>query len=357
MMITDTTVLLILKLLGITFPVLRSWSFILDRSTVVINDNETQKFIRKLSNYKLNIFSSADREEDIIDSLTKQYSELVIYIYNGSAKSKEHVALIETGIKSGMLRGKPLLSVPIIISNGLLPSDLIRNPFYIELDELQKKYEVKVCSLIEEYLPEDKELEVVKNEVEERCKNQTGRIEMTIMAAICFLYPQMKSKGNIELYELLHREAKSIVVRANQLVDSDGIKDCFIAALEMWKRKTSSFMLCELPYLAPQSEKAFTKTVFYDTEYVYMHNNLFRIICRPLTTKLGINSLKRMLAEEGVIVCNLEKSSTFTSKMTVKGSDNLPKRYDMIKLKADELSRAGELDFISSLTEVQANEN
>jgi len=330
--------IVILKLMALTAPILSSWGFPLSNPLVLIYEGGLAQLLPVLRTFEPFVFNSSDKISRISTCLKSEYSEIILFYYDGTPKAKGLLSFINAAVKTGVIEGQRFFALPLIISPEVLPADVISNVFYIEIDNIDYSEDYR----IQDFLPKDDEIALVKDIVFDLCKS-TEDITEAMKAALCFLYPHFKQADKIKYWERLMNYPKLLALRNSQLIDSTGVQDVFITALGKWIELQAKVLVCELP-ANPEIIFENKKTAFfYTNDFVYISNSLFADICQSLKTFYGVNTLKRMLAEQDVLISGIGRS--YLSKMPT----GTTKRLDMLKFNKYALSSLEGLDIISKI--------
>lgn len=334
----NTGILLVLKLLALCYPVLQSWGFSIEIPIVVILQNGSfTDCVRQFAIFQECVITSLDAKGRLYECMRKVFSEPILVHYDNTFKAQTMIQRLDTIVKAGYIGSKKALGLPIIVAEDMIPKDVLSDAFYIYYDasiESDLSY-----NLIK---PDVFNLPVIKQIMETRASALYGN-QKALVAAACFAYSQCKNDSDVEY---LVNIVDSLTEKNNQMTDFAGIAEIFISGLYDWRAKIrQGDVLCELPNVPHSIENELDKYIFYDSRFVYLSNNLFQEIVAPFKNLWGINTLKKALSEDGLLVCGTGK--TYMSKMNIWSERGIPKRYDMLRLDLERLDRPGEADFLT----------
>ncbi len=337
------TNILALKLAALAFPVLKSWGFPLVQVPVILHKGNLPELLQALHISKPLAFTSFHRNASLKEALCSQYSELFIYCYDASPRAQQHVRFIESVIQTGFIDKAPLLAFPVIIAEAPLPDAVLSAPFYIEVEAVGPYANYQLSKL----LPKDAELAAVEDvllDYFDKPQNMTAEL---LKAALHFQYPRLHRSDCLNVLAAQLCEINRLVKRNRQMEDGTGVRELFIFALEKWASEQDTLRVCKLPEVSTEDIHGRSKTFFYTSEYLYISNPIFAEIAEILSKSFGINTLKRLLCDEGLLLSGSRRS--YLSKMLVVCPDGTPKRLDRLKFDRTQLSEPGELDIIEKL--------
>ena len=85
------------------------------------------------------------------------------------------------------------------------------------------------------------------------------------------------------------------------------------------------------------------QSILYDANFLYMPEYIFNQIIRPLKTQISSLEIKRILKEEGILIC--QKSEDYTVNLLLNPSEELGKhRY--YRIDRQMIKKPGELDIV-----------
>lgn len=139
--------------------------------------------------------------------------------------------------------------------------------------------------------------------------------------------------------------AHNMCVQDEEVRDTYDIGEAFMKELTEWQRQTNFHDVYEMK-LMDKLTSIEDDTMFYDEDFLYMPEKLFKQIAVSLLEYLPVNQLKRGLSECGVIVKEGSDSATYTVKIRIKAGDGGYERLRMLRMRREKLRPFGMLDFV-----------
>lgn len=317
--------IMILKSLAVNFPILQSWGYIFPRLLkIVVEPGMQVRTLDALRNFNNQAYS------------TNWTSDFHFYVANTLSKdtiSKMKMEIYERNPKTGICT---------VITDNPIADDEERNYFFVFLEEHNYQFNYRV----EEIVPDTKDLESIHNKLRNQDETEMSEEERILRAAVYFLEPYFFHKAELSrvnelLDSVVHMCADDEVVR-----EENDMSKVFLDNLYDWQEKTNFSNISDLDE-GITSYTDINETVFYDEEFAYMTEKLFKRVVEPIREYAPINTLKRSLRDMGVISvdkgCTL---NTYTIKVNIPRVGGSQDRVRMLRFKKESLAVAGDLDFI-----------
>lgn len=333
--------LFVLRSLGVNYPILKEYGLGLSKLLlVIVGEGQTPKAKALLSDSDVPSVDEFMSVREVKKVFMDANSTFIIYPYAISRKSQDFLSLLEIIARTGEIAGIKINALPLVISEGIpLGYDLQRSfTVFFEGDLADVDID------LDEVVPFDEELTVVEDKLRSFLPNATSPDEKTLLAAACFLYPNMARAGRQEQFEQILLEAKNLVARNEENRDTDGLEEAFIRTLYSWQEENNFCEVFELPYLEMQVVEQMEEVMLFDGTYVYMKDELLKKICEPLLDIFSIDIVKQELVRVGILCPSA--NNTYTVKV---GFYNLAGGYErvrMLRFVADKLKYPGEMDFL-----------
>jgi len=311
--------ILILKSLAANLPILQTRGYIFPRTLKVVVEPGMQY-----------------RTMDVLRNFSKQDSDnwtSEFHFYSMNALPKDVFSKVEMEVQEG---------ISTVVTDNPIADDEEHNYFFVFLEE--RKYQLDYS--IEEIVPNMKDLESIFNKLASQDETEMSEEERILHAAVYFLEPYFFRKGELyRINELLdsvaHMCADDDVVR-----EENDMSKVFLDNLYDWQERTNFSNLCDLDE-GVASNADINETIFYNEDFVYMAEKLFKKIVESIREYAPINTLKRSLRDNDVISvdkgCSVDTYTVQISVPCIEGSKN---RVRMLRFKKDSLTKAGDLDFI-----------
>lgn len=311
--------ILILKSLAANLPILQTRGYIFPRTLKVIVEPGMQY-----------------RTMDVLRNFSKQDSDnwtSEFHFYSMNALPKDVFSRVEMEVQEG---------ISTVVTDNPIADDEEHNYFFVFLEE--RKHQLDYC--IEEIVPNMNDLESIFNKLAGQDETEMSEEERILRAAVYCLEPYFFRKGELyRINELLdsvaHMCADDEVVR-----EENDMSKVFLDNLYDWQERTNFSNLCNLDEGAATNADI-NETIYYNADFVYMAEKLFKKIVEPIREYAPINTLKRSLRDNDVILidkgCSVDTYTVQISVPCIEGSKN---RVRMLRFKKDSLTKAGDLDFI-----------
>lgn len=336
---TENTILLI-KSIGINYPILREWGFELTKPLFwVVDRGQLHTAVKLFGNGKTPVLNEFMKTKDCKKIFSDVNSAFVLFPYSQSKRGQDFLAFLSCVARIGAVEETPINAMPLIISEGIPYDCDLENFFSVFIDENLEEMHVDEMMAV----PPDRMLTVVEDKINSFITRELPQDVNTFLAAACFLYPNIMNTGDKKRFDDIIRCAGQLAKKNEDNQFTSGLSDIFLQELQHWQEQSTFHNVFELPNLEMSTEERLDKVILFDKQYFYISERLFKEIANPLIKVVAIDVLKKTLKQEGIL-CP-ENTRTFTVKM---GYYNLVaeyKRKRMLRFSRDKLDHVGELDF------------
>ncbi|MCI9079849.1 MAG: hypothetical protein HFH68_13190 [Lachnospiraceae bacterium] len=333
---------LILISLAVNYPVLKEYGMELSKPLfVVVDKGQMKAAIDILADRDTSKLHSSIKKRELVKIMTETNSDFVVYPYIQSKKSDEFLSVINDIVLAGEIDGNKINAMPVIISENFPYGYDMENFFTVCIEgSLDDIYINKIA-----VVPPDEDLVIVKDKIDNEIASSFSHNEKALMAAVYFLYPNFKHE--IVNYQTL---AIKLIEENDNNYDANSLEYFFIEELFNWQKKTGFHNISQLPYPANNALENMKNTIFFDEDYVYMHENIFKEITKKFENIISINRLKKKLDDEGILY--KENTNTYTVKMCYYKNEIL-NRNRMLRFYRSKLYK-GETGFIEACQYIEA---
>ena len=333
--------LILLLSLAVNYPVLKSWGVEVSKLLILAVDSgegiKAMNLLGKSSTPRLDVLMS---NKSLADMLLKTNSDFVFCPYSRSRRGRDLVERLCSVAKTGTVEGIRVTALPLVIVEGF-PVELMEQDAYkIFLDGSLEGISIERSMVI----PPDYRLEVVEDKIRLVSKEACSRDEMIFLSAACFLYPNLVYAGQEEEFNAFVACAKRLVERTVSASNMPDLSEAFIRELYQWQERTEFCKIYELPNVDMRTASELESCIFYDDEYLFMKEQIFKSVVASLLQFFPLNSLKASLVSRGVL-CP-ENVFTYTSKMAFYNVAGQYQRERMLRFRRNKISILGEMDFI-----------
>lgn len=332
----------ILKMMMLISPVSKDWG---DRQTdpfVLLTEENPDNVVNTLGIFEPTLFTSGDPIELILEKLKVNYSDGTFFYFDGSEKSKSYIRQITTALKTDRAAGGRINSTFVVISSVPLET----GGFHLEYSPC-----IRADLRISDYIPSVDSIGWAENIANQLNRDKTGNIAL-LYDAVAMFYPRLKEKRELDEFRVLTAVIKQLEEHNRQMMDTEGIVRIFGFSLLKWIDANCDISFVKLPKVTESALKDKEHLIFYDLNSIYISNKLFSKITASIRNLFSTNTLKRLLADAGVIEST---SRGYTAKMFVQCKNGKVFRPEMIKihrntitftseLSIDDFIKAGELD-------------
>lgn len=340
--------LLILKSIGTNAPVLAEWGLKFEKLLVVVGEKGQANRMRTLLAEDdipvLNEFMSLRKVEKIFGEAS---STFVPFVYSPSRKGQDFLNLLLVLSRAGEASGSKINAMPLVVSEEIPVGIDLSRCFTVFLEgDLAEIYLEE-----EDVVPPDEELSVVRDRIQTFLPRADTPDKRALLAATCFLYPNLGLAEREECFQTLLEEALRMAMLNEENQETGQLNQLFVEALYGWRERTGFHDIYELPYLEMQTVNGLDHVMLYDAEYVYMRESLFKQVVEPLLSIFSLGAIKQTLVNSRVL-CT-ERATTYTVKMGYYNVAGQYQRSCMLRFSLDKLNRPGELGFLELCCEGQ----
>lgn len=333
--------ILLLKSIGINYPVLKEYGLELTKPLLVVIDRgQLKAAVSMFSEGDALMLNEFMKVRDCKKVFSAANSTFVLFPYSQSRKGRDFLAFLSCIARVGAMEETPINAMPLILSEGV-PYDCDMEDFF-SVFITGSLGEVHIDEKI--VVPPDKQLAVVEDKINIMITDNFSQDEKAFMAAACILYPNMieadLKKRFYDVINCARRLAK--VNEDNQCVN--GLGDAFIRELYYWQEQNAFHDVFELPNLEMSTEEKLDEVILFDERFLYISEKIFKEISRPLIKIFAVDIFKRTLMQEGIL-CP-DNTSTYTVKMPYYNLIAEYKRKRMLRFSRNKLNHLGELDFL-----------
>lgn len=335
-------ILMIVKALGVNFPVLRELGFYMQKIiTLVVPRGETKNVISILSSYGCIKLDEFAKQKQIREAFCETHSAFIIFPYKYSQRCNKILDLVFSILKAGEVDGKILDALPIFITEDNVIQDNEDQMFliYCEKEEFSQ---IKIP--MENVVPEAKNLPLIEDKIKNYIIKAESKEEKILIAAICFLYPMIEEYQDYK-FEKFIEMAYEMVQVDEDVRDTQDLKEYFIESFLNWQQLNQFSGVYELhSYKKDISDK---KVILYDQDYLYISEEMFKRICKPILEIIPISVMKTYLKEEGILLTNNNSLKGYTVKISIRSKENGDiTRVRRMKFDRAKLHRDGDMDII-----------
>lgn len=330
-------IMMILKSLGANYPIIHSIGYGPVKPIVLITAvNEMKGIMDCVTNFAAPKIGDCNKLSDLKKALAETNSEFVLLGYSLTRKGKEQINYLISEMKLGT----KLNALPLIISDSRIKREDISNFFIIYLGEGLSDIHIP----LEKVVPPDGQVEVVLDKICEIVTEGRTPEEKALLAATCFLYPNLERENREEKFSEMVSHAKALYAQDDEGSCTAGLGEMFLTEIFQWQERTGFYDVHELPFLEMEVVKRIDRVILFDPEYFYMKENCLADIARSLLTIFPMEALKSALAEDGML-CP-ENTKAYTVKVNYYDIIGNYQRIRMLRFNRSLFDRRGELEFI-----------
>lgn len=320
--------ILLLKSLALNLPILRRWGYIFPRVvTLVVEHGMSAHIQAALTNFSYNtVHAKAVKNSDF----DFDYN----YVKGTKCDIRENakVHLLQDAQGNGGL--------PVLLTENPVIEDAERNCFFIFLEERTFTSNFKS----DEIVPHSKDLECIHKKMFEMVDSEMSEEEKILCGAALFLEPFCHRSEDFrldELIELAHR----LCVIDEEARDAHDVGDAFVKELFVWQENAAFENILDVNTVF-DTEVDVKASIFFDDNFIYVHEALFKLIVAPLRKYVPINVIKKRLFESGVIDTGSCVPTTYTVKMKTDFCGGEYGRIRMMRFRRELLRQPAGLDFV-----------
>lgn len=334
---------LLIKSMGVNYPVLKDWGYIFPRlMTVVVPQGKMLKATDVFKSYSFTILDEFSKKEDVRKALLSTHSAFVIFPYKKSTRSDMVIDQLYALVQAGFVDGIPIQAMPILITEDFLVEDQEGKQFIVYADNGECEHTIPFESIV----PSADQLPVVKDKIDIVIRNSNSEEEKVLLAACCFMYPIFKQQGEGEKIEELFHEVQRLCEMEEEVRDLQGVDILFLDTINSWQEENLFDDVYELPFIDDAVMENKDEIICYDEDYVFLSDKLFKEIVTPILHIVPLSQLKQSLKEEGILSTH-SNTRTFTVKMSYVDNGCNKKRVTMLRFFRQKLKREGKLDIVT----------
>ncbi len=333
--------IIILKSLAINYPILKENSLDLAKLLLVVVDKGQLKAAADLfSDGDAPRISEYMRAKEFKKVFSEANSVFVIYPYSQTRKSKEFLNFLNTITRIGAIEETQINVMPLVISEGIPYDCDLENFFTVYLNGTLSGIHVDGMVVV----PPDDQLAVVADKINSLVLNNLSQEQKALLAAVCFLYPNI-FEGSLQVkFEEMLGCAEKLVELDDDNKDTGNLGDAFIQQLYYWQEQENFCDMYQLPHLETHAIENFHQVILYQEDFLFMKESLFKKIAESLLKIFSVDAIKKALVQEGLL-CP-ENTQTYSVKMPYYNPNREYKRERMLRFRRSKFNCVGELDFM-----------
>lgn len=316
---------------GINYPIWKEKGYILNRVlTLVVNSGETSQVIKILSTPHSYVLDEFAREDQIREALEYTHSAYVIIPYSDSERARRVRQLLCASIRTGKMN-----AMPILVSEKPFIEDVEYESFFVFAEDGLSDINMDWKNVI----PSFGKLPVMYDKMQKYCVKAESQIEKFWTACACCMF------STAEFPELL-KMAHQIAEFDENCRETHDLSEAFVEAIYDWQSEQMFCNIYELPYLEEDAVQKMKEksAVFYDTEYVFFPEKLFKAAVVPLMNYVPMGILKQHLCDDGILI--VDRAGGYTVKKTFYDEENKRQNMRVMRFKRDRINVLGEIDFV-----------
>ena len=330
-------VMRILKSLGANYPIIRAIGYEMTKPVVVITAGSgTKEVMECVTNFTAPKIGEDAKLRDLEKALAETNSEFLILLFSATRKGREQINFLISAMKLGT----NLNALPLIISDGRIQREDVTDFFMVYLGQDLQDIHIPLKDVV----PPDEQVEVVLDKITEIAVGGKTPEEKALLAAVCFLYPNLKKENRNEEFGKLVDCAKALAAQDEEGSSIAGLGEMFVTEIFEWQEKTGFCDIHELPMLEMNVVNCIDRIILFDACYFHLKESLLADIAKPLLELFPMDVLKATLVEDGML-CP-ENSKTYTTKVNYCDIVGNYQRIRMLRFNRAAFNRFGELEFI-----------
>ena len=336
-------VLLILKSLGVNYPVISSWGFRFTKPLALfVDDGQTQYLVNILSNFDIHVVNECMCHKNVTEFFINCSSDYIFYPLSYTKKAGKLLEYLEIIIKQASVQNGGFGVIPLVICEGRLLEDSKSNLFFVNVEGCLKGYDLSLSRVV----PSDDQLVLVKDKIRDISMDGSSPEEQALLAAACFLWPYLREKGQEKEFSNLLKTARLISEKDDDSHEVNDMGGIFIRTLYLWQEKENFSDIFGLPELEEDVINRLDEVLLFDGKYIYMPDKIFRMICSPMLRIFPMNVIKTGLVNCEILVPENER--TYTCKVGFYNYAGFYKRVRALRLNKERLDRIGALGFVDT---------
>lgn len=334
----------IIKSLAVNYPILLAAGCGFEKLLMlIIRQGEMGAIISVLDGDNPQLIHNDMTSRKISQILTLNNSVAIFYPYSPDGKSQGIVRQLSIVMKTGTLERQKILTLPIIISEGV--------PLNIDMSECFSIYfNGGLKNIVDQELdvvPPDSQVPVVLDRIKEYTGGTQIQEERALKAAVSFLYPILEEteEGIAEYLKVV----EDLVFSDDENQDTNNLGESFLRELYKWQDEKAFHRAYELPCLGTEVTKSFEQVILYDEQFIFMKDSLFKEISENLLRVISMDILKNSLRQEKILCPG--QTRTYTVKVNYYNVAGEFNRVRMLRFDRSRLKIVGEIDFIEFCTD------
>lgn len=317
--------LLLAKSAITNYPILAERGWILQKPLLLIVDQQNVKSLTDMllgSNGQ--VLGQYVTKKEIENALQTAISSAIIYVCNWNSKYEERFLQALTEQYRISVLNKVNIALPVILSVGYPKCRNLEDYFVISLTGLASSV---IGKIEEKVVPPDVTLKIVFEKIQEELMEIDNLEHVALIAAAGCLFPNLSLENRTAEFQMILKRAKVLVELNEQNQDLQGLGTLTIKEIFHWGQLQEFSQVFELPNLEMSVCSKLETSIFYDEEFLYFKDTLFKQAVSGLLHLASYEALKAELVEEGIL-CP-DRGTTYTSKMpyvTIAGG------YDRIRM-------------------------
>lgn len=241
--------------------------------------------------------------------------------------------------------------VPILVVKGIIPDELRDMAYVIEISpEMAKtmgtpEFRMEIGAMIK-FIRENpdvvvRELELFRTSEVFLESDNNSQLLKNLLAAmriyLSFYRSTHTDKETDTVKAEVECEIRNCVQRAEELEEEYDAVDTIRAVINRYFNENNDFEIFSVEEIDEETLKAVRigKAVLHDTEYYWVCEPLFKRAGGVLMTVLSHIQIKKILRDEGILVCNQTGNTNFTVKKVLVSKNGQSFRERFIKLRKE----------------------
>lgn len=324
---------LILRSYCINYPVLLDLKCVCMRPIALVFENisDIAPFVESIGLYSRLVDFSTSRRV-LMRYLMEANSEGVFFYISPEAtktrptKVEEKVALISASTQFNCVDGVQTCVPGFYCFYRIIPPDFLEQVFVIKIEDCKN---TDLEDEIMELVPDSSQLGIIQDKLKDILDKETE--EPWLVAAVAFMYPKLKVKNHMELYNDLLAEVYRLV-RGNELYhENDSVTELimdYLLALatdgEFWDLLDLSVKQTDLG----EDSRCYEGQYYFRGQYLYIAERRFKKLLDPILQSIPIDMVKEELLNAGIL---LGDGQNYTTKMNFMTTEGVLRRIRMMK--------------------------
>lgn len=337
----DQMTLLLLKSMAVNYPILCELHLSLPKLLMVVVERGQLKTVTDLlAEERIPRISLVTKNHELRAIYEDYNSTFIAYPYiPGSDGNRILNHMIEVA-RIGCINGRIVTAMPVVITEELPMNISLANFFtvYLEGDYGNMEFDDHLV------VPKERELSVVFEKIRTIITEVDSLESKALLAAACFLYPNLVGVEMEEEFEKILLWARKLVTMDDEGQDANDFDEIFLRQLYLWQEQNDFHQVYALPNVEMKVLNRLDEVILFDDRHIFMKESLFRKIVEPLLTIVSEPVLKEALKKADVI--STDNSRTYTVKVSLCNIAGIYQRERMLRFNREKLNRIGELGFI-----------